>query len=105
MDKKLQDALDTITAKVAEYQRRIEDLPRTSDQVEAMLEELAKAEQDVRDHFVRYPRPEGSSEPYMGRKDVEEDWTRVLRRRDAAVAALVRLAQAKYPARAAEIAA
>ncbi len=67
------------------------------------LLELAEADQDVLDHFKRYPRmpisddnPQ-SKDPYMGRKDVEIDWCRCLHRKDAAISKLISIAQNLLP--------
>ena len=103
MDKQLQNALSTINQKVSEYDRLIESLPRTTEDVEALFLELAESDRDAKAHFVKFPRPDGPHETYMGRKDVEEDWIRVCARRDRAVRALSVFAASKYPA--AEVAA
>lgn len=73
--------------------RSLDTVPRTSDDVTALLLELAGATDDKNAHFKRFPR-EGDPNVYENSEECRADWSRVLRRHDEAVAKLAAYAQA-----------
>lgn len=97
MDQKLQDALHIIRKRIEEYDTLIDKLPGTVEGFDSMLRELSEAEYDCVQHFVRFPRPLDDVDPYMGRKDVEDDWTRCHRRREEAIRSMILVATKRHP--------
>jgi hypothetical protein len=73
-----------------------EALPRTPEDVTALLVALADAEHDAKAHFDRFPRIAGQDGPYASEDPVacEKDWLRVCRRRDIALRAILVYANA-----------
>ncbi len=73
--------------------RSLDTIPRTTEEVEALLFDLAAAEVDKKAHFERFPR---ATDPkfYEKSEECREDWSRCLRRFDEAVAKLVAYSQA-----------
>lgn len=71
-------------------------LPRCEADLAKLLDELAEADVDRREHFARFPSQGISFDDQPA--DCREDWHRVMRRHDDAVRALVTFARARREA-------
>lgn len=86
---------ETIINALAETVRKAEaktaNLPAAPEDVVTMLDELALADKDMSAHFDRFA-DERNKEWEAQSEECRADWSRCLRRKDRAVAALVKYA-------------
>jgi hypothetical protein len=90
-----------LLSEIAQMERIVEQLPKTSGELQELLIELVDANIDKSEHFNRFPRRPGSdvsnSNVYdsiaADRKTVEVDWSRCIQRHERAVARLTVFAQ------------
>jgi len=95
--KELGKTLDTLRLQFVTMHAVVENLPKTEGELAALLAELEEADRDKSGHFQRFPRKEGAKSYESDGwtvEAVEADWTRVLRRFEAAVSKLVKYARA-----------
>jgi hypothetical protein len=91
--KKTISDLHSLLNRLSNEVRSLDAVPRTSEDAEALLLELAAATDDRTAHFQRFPRGD-NPEVYNNSAECREDWSRVLRRHDEAVAKLAAYGQA-----------
>jgi hypothetical protein len=106
--KDLGKTLDALRTQFVTMHAVVEGLPKTEGELAAMLAELEEADRDKSGHFQRFPRKEGAKSYESDGwtvEAVEADWTRVLRRFEAAVSRLVVYARAAKGTTTAEVAA
>lgn len=89
--------IGTLVAEARKAEAKAANLPETEADVAALLDALGVAEQDCRDHFVRFPR-EGFENRYESDPECRADWSRVHDARDKAVRAITRFAMARFEA-------
>lgn len=95
----LQSNVNALIAEARKAEEKVRDLPETPEDVAALLDALAAADEDCAGHFSRFPR-EGYENRYETDEACKADWTRVHDAREKAVRALTRFAVARKAAKA-----
>ncbi len=90
--KKTLTGIRTLLDRLSSEIRSLDTVPRTSEDVTALLLELAEAANDKEAHFQRFPR-EDDPNVYENSPECRADWGRVLQRYDEVVTRIATYAQ------------